>query len=109
MRIMNRVTMFIWGLIVFSIWGVILFLGFKNQDKEYINLTNDLKKATTQYLKKNNIRLKFNETYKVYVDDLVSEEYIDEEDKLEEYCIDSVAVSKGLILNDYEFNKECKE
>ena len=84
MRIMNRVTMFIWGLIVFSIWGVILFLGFKNQDKEYINLTIDLKKATTQ-------------------------EYIDEEDKLEEYCIDSVAVSKGLILNDYEFNKECKE
>ena len=105
---MNKVTMFVWGFIIFTIWGVILFLGFKNQDKDYINLTNDLKKASTQYLKNNNINLGFNETYKIYTEDLIKDEYTNDEEKIEEYCIDSIAVSKGLIINDYKFNKECK-
>lgn len=106
---MNKFTMAIWGLLVFSIWGVILFIGFKKQDREYINLTNDLKKATLAYMKDNNIDLKLNETIKVYVEDLITSDYIAEDDIDQKYCIDSVAVSGGFIFNNYKFNKECKE
>ena len=108
MKTMNRVTMFIWGLIIFILWGVIIAIAYTKQDRVYINLTSDLKDVTKRYINKKNINLKYNESYKVYIDDLKEANYINNDEKINEYCIESIVVTKDLFKYSYEFNKDCK-
>ena len=100
--------MVIWGLIIFGMWGIFLTIAYLNQDKEYINLTADLKSVTKRYINKNNIDLKYNESYKVYIKDLEDNDLIMNDEKIKEYCIDSIVITKDLFKYSYEFNKDCK-
>ena len=106
---MNKVTMFIWGLIIFILWGVILVIAYTQQDRVYINLTADLQSVTKRYINMKNINLKYNESYKVYIKDLEEANYINDDTKRKEYCIDSIVVTKNFLKYSYEFNKNCKD
>lgn len=107
MRIMNKTIMFFWGLIIFVICGYILFLGYNMKDKEYEAVTSQLKEASLAYAKDKNIELKFNESVKIFIDDLINDEYIKDDELLDKYCIDSVIIQRGLIQDDYIFTKDC--
>ena len=106
---MNRWTMVIWGTMIFILWGVILFIAYKEQDRDYIKLTADLKEVTQRYINKNKIDLGYNDSYKVYINELKESNYIMDDSKIEEYCIDSIVITKGLIKDSFVFNKECKD
>lgn len=107
MKIMNKGTMVIWGLIIFILWGVIIAIAYTKQDKVYNSLTADLKGVTKRYINKNNIDLKFNESYKVFIKDLEESNYINNDKKIKEYCIDSVVVTKNLFNYSYQINTDC--
>ena len=107
MKNMNRVTMVIWGLIIFTLWGVILVIAYKEQDRTYINLTADLKDVAKRYINKKNIDLKINESYKVYINDLEEENYINSDENIEKYCIESIVITKDLFKYSYQINKDC--
>ena len=107
MKIMNKGTMVIWGLIIFILWGVIIAIAYTKQDKTYINLSADLKSVTKRYIEKSNIDLKLNESYKVFINDLEESNYINDKKKIEEYCIDSVVITKNLFNYSYQINSDC--
>lgn len=109
MRIMNKTIMFFWGLIIFAICGYILFLGYNMKDKEYAAVTAQLKEASLAYAKDKNIELKFNESIKIFIDDLIDNEYIKDDELLDKYCIDSIVIQRGLIEDEYTFNIDCKK
>ncbi len=104
---MNKVTMFIWGLVIFSLWGVILFIAYQKQDKVFIDLSSNLKYAGKLYVKENKINLKFNESSKIFIEDLIEDEFIKDSEELKEYCIDSVIVHKGIFGYEYKVNVDC--
>ena len=79
------------------------------KDKEYIAVTSQLKEASLTYIKDKNMNLKINESVKIFIDDLVNDNYIKEDELLDKYCIDSIVVSRGLLKDDYVFNKDCKD
>jgi len=110
---MNKITMAIWGAIIFILWGLIIFIAYqeklKGQDDVLDKIKAELKTVTARYIDKNNIDLDYNESYKVFIDDLKESNYIKDENKIKEYCIDSIVYTKGLIKDDYLFNIECKE
>ena len=107
--IMNRGTMVIWGIIIFIMWGIILLIAYNKRDKVYLSLTADLKDVAIRYINKKNIDLKFNESYKIYISDLEDSNYINDDTKIKEYCIDSIVVKKNIIKYSYEFNMKCKD
>ena len=80
--------MIIWGSLVVMICGMLVILGLNLED--------------------NNIKLSVANATIIYINELVEDEYIKDSRKYDENCIQSVVVSKGLILNDYTINKECK-
>lgn len=100
--------MVIWGIIIFIMWGVILAIGYSKRDKVYLSLTADLKDVAVRYINKKNIDLKLNESYKIYISDLEESNYINDDTKIKEYCIDSIVVKRNLIKYSYQFNEDCK-
>ena len=107
---MNKGVMVVWFFTVVSMLGFILFIGYKERDEVYIDLTESLELATKKYVVKNNPKLKFNERVIVFVDDLIKNRYIKEEAKeiIDEYCIKSIVFTKGLFDDKYTLNKECQ-
>lgn len=101
--------MVVWGLTIFAMCGLILAIGYKTQDKEYLSLTSDLKEVATKYVKDKKISIKFNESSVVFVKDLINEEYIDDNKKIDEYCIKSVVLRKTLFSYKYTINIDCEK
>lgn len=108
MKTTNRIVMVLWGLIIFGMWGIIITIAYKQKDLEYESLASDLKKAASIYIKRKDIKLSLNESYKIYIDDLKNENFINNDEKIKDYCIDSIVVSKDIFNYSYEINKECK-
>ena len=102
---MNRFTMVLQALIVSGLLGIVLVIGYNQQDKEYIKYTKELKLACQKYMEDNRTKLKFNETTLIFIKDLLDKEYIKE--VKEEYCIYSVSYTKGLLFGKYKANKDC--
>ena len=105
---MNKFVMLIWGLIIVCLWTVIIAIAYKDQDRDFINLGAELKEVGIRYLDKKNINLKTNESYKIYMSDLEEENYIKTDEKIKEYCVDSIVITKDLFKYSYKINTECK-
>ena len=97
--------MIIWGSLVVMICGMLVILGLNLEDNK---IERELRSATNHYIKDNNIKLSVADATIVYVSELIKDRYLENDEKYDKKCIDSVVVSKGLILNDYTINKECK-
>ena len=97
--------MIIWGSLVVMICGMLVILGLNLEDNK---IERELKSAANHYIENNNIKLSMASATIIYVKELVKDEYIEDSKKYDEKCIQSIIVSKGLILNDYTINKECK-
>ena len=108
---MNKLVMVVWGLIIVALCMIILMIGYKKKetDKEFLNLQSNLKQATKLYLKDNNIDLKISESTKIYIDDLINGEYIEDSEELKTYCVDSVVYSNGILKDIFKVNTNCEE
>ena len=104
---MNKKIMIVWGMLIFLMCTLLLLIGFKYKDTDYMRLEIDLRNATKAYMKKNNLNPKISESVKVFIDELINDNYVNEE-SAKKYCIKSVTYSNGILVDDYEIEKECE-
>ena len=105
---MNKVVMVVWGLVIFALCTLIFMIGYKKQDRVLINLTNELTSSSKQYVKDNRITTNIGESKIIYIDDLIKGNYIQDNDKIEEYCIEGVIYSRTLLTTTYTLKINCE-
>ncbi len=105
---MNKVVMVVWGLVIVSMCTLIFAIGYKEQDRVYINLTKEIKQAGKLYVKDNRIKTKIGESKIIYIDDLIKGQYIEKNEKIDEYCIDGVIYSNEILKDSYTIRIDCK-
>ena len=108
MWIMNKIIMVIWGTIIVLLCTILFLIGLKLRDNEYLAFEANLKKTVLTYVKKSHKMPKFSDCVVVYSDELIEKELVKEED-LNKYCIKRIILKKGLLMNEYEFEKECEK
>lgn len=104
---MNKVVMFIWGLVIVGLCTVIFMIGYKEQDRDYISLSKELKTAGKSYVKDNRISTKIGDSVIIYVDDLIKGQYINENDKINDYCIEGVVYLNRIFIDEYDIKINC--
>ena len=105
---MNKVVMFIWGLVIVGMCTVILMIGYKEQDRDYNKLSKELKIAGKEYIKDNRVSVKIGDSTVIYIDDLIKGQYIGENEKIEEYCIEGVIYSNKVLIDGYDLKINCE-
>lgn len=103
---MNKVVMFIWGSIIVLLCTLIFLIGYKEKDHELIDYQQSLKNATVLYIKNNNLS---NRKQIVFVEDLVKDNYIENDEKVDKYCVNSIVYTKGILMDDFVMNYNCKK
>ena len=106
---MNKFTMVIWGFTIFALVFVILIIGFNKQDKDYNRLTTDLRVVAKKYIKDKDIKLGINESSVIFINDLIEENYLEEDEMINKYCIKSIVVQREIFRNIFKFNIECEK
>ena len=107
MKNMNKVVMVIWGLVMVGLCTLVFMIGYKEQDREYIKLTKELKSATQAYVKDNRITGKIGDSIIIYIDDLKAGQYVGDNDKIDEYCIEGVIYTNSLLIDKYDMKINC--
>ena len=102
---MNRIVMVIWGLIIVMLCALLLLIGYKERDTEYIDFQNSLKNATKLYIKDNGLSSK---NQLVFIKDLVENNYFNDEKDIKKYCAESVLYNETLIKDEFIINKNCE-
>ena len=105
---MNKVVMFIWGLVIFGMCLIILMIGYKEQDRDYLKLSKEIKSAGKAYVHDNGINIKTGDSFVINIDDLINGQYVEEKEGLEKYCIEGVVYSNHVFLDDYELKINCE-
>jgi len=106
---MNKIVMVVWGLVVASMLFLVLMIGYKKQDKTYINLTKELKSASERYIKDNGLGAKVGDSVIVFVKDLIDGNYIKENEVIDDYCIDGIIYSHDIIKDQYTIRTNCED
>ena len=106
---MNKIVMVVWGLVIVSMCALIFLIGYKQQDREYIKLSDELKTAGKSFIKDNNIKIKTGDSYIIYINELINGQYIEKNDKIEEYCIEGVVYSNEVFHDTYSIRINCKD
>lgn len=106
---MNKIVMVVWGICIVGLFTLILLIGYKEQDKDYINFQNELKKASEKYIYDNRLKTKLGSSIIVYIDDLIKGQYIEENDKIDEYCIEGIVYTNNLLKDTYTFKTNCED
>ncbi len=99
--------MFVWGMVIVLMCTLIFMIGYKQQDRDYINLSKELKQAGKTYVHDNRISPKLGSSVIIYIDDLINGQYIKEDEKLKEYCVEGVVYSNELFIDSYSIRKNC--
>ena len=110
MKTMNRIVMVIWGLVIVSMCTLIYMIGYKQQDLDYLSIAKELKKAGETYANDNRLSLttKIGNSSIIYIDDLLKGQYIKEDEKIQDYCIEGVVYSNNLIKDSYTIKQNCE-
>jgi hypothetical protein len=106
---MNKIVMVVWGLVIFSLCGLILLIGFKNQDREYIKYIDVVKTAGKSYIKDNRITTKLGDSYIINIDELVNGQYIEDDEKIKAYCIEGVVYTNTFLMDSYTVRTNCED
>lgn len=109
MQVMNRLVMVIWGLTITLMCTLIFVIGYKQQDKEYIQIVKNLKKASEIYVKSNGIKAKVSESVIIDLNDLIDGQYVEYNSKYDDYCINGVIYSKGIFNDSYKIREQCED
>ncbi len=106
---MSKEIMAIWGMIVVLVCASLIFISNGLRDKTLLKLEKNIKMSAREYIKNNDISIKLGNTYIITVDDLINQEYIQNDENLDKYCIKKVLVSRNIIMNEYLIEKKCDE
>ena len=100
-----RFTMALQVLIIVGIFAIIILIAYKKQDKGYISFSREVRSACEKYMSNRKDKIKINDSFVIYMKDLLDEELIKENKK--EYCVYSVIYTKGIFFDKYKANKDC--
>ncbi len=106
---MNKNIMIIWGMVVVLICASLIFISNNKRDKILFKLEHDIKVSTREYIKKNNIDVKYDEPCVISIKTLIENDFLDDDENIDKYCIKTVLVTKELFYKKYTINKECNE
>ena len=104
---MNKVVMFVWGLVIVGMCTVILMIGYKEQDRDFLKISKELKASAKAYVHDNRIDIKIGDSTIIYVDDLIKGQYVEENEKIKEYCIEGIVYSNRIFIDEYKVNINC--
>lgn len=99
--------MIIWASIIVLIMAVLLMIANNLRDDVLFKLEKDLKVAANKYVKEKG-KLSIGETTIIFPDTLLEQKYLSDKEVLKKYCIESIVLTKGLIINEIEINKNCE-
>ena len=100
---MNKKIIILWLCLIVLIFTTIIVIGYSKQDYTLIKLERNIISNAKKYIKENNIIVDKNNIYIIKIDELIKDN-----ENIDKYCIKSVKVTKDLIFNNYEINKECE-
>ena len=109
MKRMNKISMFIQGIVIFALCSIVLIIGYKQKDTKLDDYSVIIQDAAKAYIHDNGIKPKLSQSYVVKIQDLIDGGYIKEDDKLKEYCITGVIYSNNLVKDTYSIEKNCEE
>ena len=72
-------------------------------------LEKNIKVSVKEYIKENNIDIKYNEPIVVSVDTLIENDLLEDNENIDKYCIKTILVTKDFLINKYTINKECND
>jgi hypothetical protein len=104
---MSEKLMIIWASIIVLIMAVLLMTANNLRDDVLFKLEKDLKVAANKYVKEKE-KLSIGETTIIFPDTLLEQKYLSDKEVLKKYCIESIVLTKGLIINEIEINKNCE-
>lgn len=104
---MNSKVMFLWGMLILIICSTLLIIGNSKKDKVLLKLERNIKSSSKKYISDNNIKIKYNSSYVVTINDLINDDYIEDSEEIKKYCIKTIVVSKNIFLYEFVINKEC--
>lgn len=105
---MSSKIMFLWGFVVLLICSFLLIMGNIGKDYNLFLLEKEIKHSSRDYLKDKNRYPSVNNTEVVFIDELVDNEYIKENEDYNKYCIKSIEVNNKIFIDKVEVIKECK-
>ncbi len=106
---MNKNIMIIWGMIVVLICASLIFIANNKRDKELLKLEHNIKVSTKEYIKQNNIEVKYNKPIVISIKTLIENNVIEENENIDKYCIKTILVTKELFYKKYTINKDCSD
>ena len=106
---MNKNIMIIWGMVVLLICASLIFISNNKRDKVLLKLEHDIKVSTREYIKDNNIEVKYNNPIVISINALIENNVIEENENIDKYCIKTILVTKELFYNKYTINKDCSD
>ena len=105
---MNKNIMIIWGMVVVLICASLIFISNSKRDKVLLKLERDIKLSAKEYIKDNNIEIKYDDPSIIMIEELINNKYLSDEN-IDKYCIKTVLVTKELFYNKYTINKDCSD
>ena len=106
---MNKNIMIIWGMIIVLICASLIFISNSKRDDNLFKLERNIKIAAKEYIKENNIEVKYNKPSVISIKTLIENDYLEESKNIDKYCIKTVLVTKELFYKKYTINKDCSD
>ncbi len=103
---MSSKLMVLWATVIMLLMVLLLLIGFKNQDRNYMKVESNIKEITRKYIADKGLTPKISKSVVIYSKDLIDGEYILPE-IINKYCIKSVVYSKGLFNDNYQIERKC--
>ena len=94
---MNKTIMAIWGMVVVLICASLIFISNSKKDKILLKLERDIKTCTKEYIKVNNIKVKYNKPFVISINSLIDNNCIIDIDNINKYCVKTILVTKEII------------
>lgn len=102
---MSKKVIALWGFIVVALAAIIYIIGItKEEELKYISLKNDVREATKEYIKNNNIK---DYPFTITTEELEEKDYLGELKLENKLCAADITVTKKFILKKYKIEFTC--
>ena len=87
---------------------LICLIGVRQKDFTLARLQNNIINASKKYIEDNNIEIDMSNSFVIYINELVDNKYISDEN-IDKYCIKEVVVFNGILQDEYKIINDCQK
>lgn len=106
---MNKKLMVVQFFTVTCLILSICLIGVKQKDFDYDKLRKELVSACKEYMADKHIETALSNSFVVYIDELIENNYIKKSDELDKYCVSEIVYFNGILQDDYKVINNCEE